>query len=196
MSRSQPKTTRARARTVLLRLLLLVTCTVLVASVACGSAGDEPGLLGLDPTPPDAAASSTATATATATASAVTDSGPTDSGPGCPTLDILLVTYGLAPACGPCIDNACASVLATCNAKCSCPTAAVGFVQCISLGASASTCAAVAGAETDPAIVLGLAMCSPVCQSQCHLLDGGDDGDAGDSGASAADAEAGTNAGH
>ncbi len=164
----------------------------MVLAVACGNSGEEPGLLGLNTGIPDASTTATATATATTTSKPVTtDSGTVDSGPACPTVDSLLGSYGLASTCGPCIDTSCTPVLDACNADCSCPTAAVGYVQCISLGANSATCSAVAVQATNAQTVYAVLECTQICQDECHQAgDAGDDddsGDGGDAGATTAD---------
>lgn len=160
----------------------------MVLAVACGGNGGEPGLLGDDDTETlDAASTATATAT-TSSPPVVTDSSVADTGPACPTVDSLLAGYGLASTCGPCIDSQCTSVLSTCDSDCSCPTAAVGYVQCISLGANSSTCASVASQATNPQTVLAVLQCTTICQDECHQAGDAGDGGGGDAASDASQA--------
>jgi hypothetical protein len=188
--------TRRQTRA-LLRVLALVSAGVFGLVMACGNGGDEP-LLDLDPPTPDGSATTTTTSTATGT-SRSGDAGASDTGAACPTVDQLLVSYGLAATCAPCIDTACATALAQCNTSCTCPDAIVGFVECVSLGANESTCAGVASTQTTPTLVLDFFMCGSSCESQCHLADpdagsdagGSDAGDAGDAAAAVDSGDAG-----
>ena len=129
----------------------------------------------------------------------MTDSSTADTGAACETVESLLGTYGIDPACGPCIDLLCSSTIATCNANCSCPAAAVGYVECIGLGAEMNTCATVASMATDPAIIIGVLMCASRCEEECKRDDAGlgDDGgsEAGDASDAASAADAASEAG-
>ncbi len=120
-----------------------------------------------------------------------TDSGTVDSGPACPTVDGLLGSYGLASTCGPLHRHLVrAGARHECNADCSCPTAAVGYVQCISLGANTATCSAVAVQATNAQTVYAVLACTQICKDECHQAgDAGGDagGDVGDAGATTAD---------